>query len=165
MRYYIADLHDMDPNMICYYRRPFDSVEEQHRVFVNNWNDTVKPEDEVYLVGDIGDYNILHELNGKIIVVTGNHDDAEKLRKMFPDLEINTHPIMVGNMWLSHKPITYMPPEVPYLNIHGHIHSMSYGPEGKTWGEGNRYFCVSVEQIGYKPISEEEIAKKIEYIW
>jgi calcineurin-like phosphoesterase family protein len=65
---------------------------------------------------------------------------------------------------LSHQPIDYIPAECPYLNIHGHTHSLSYGLKGSAgWAEGNRYFCASVEQIGYRPVSFEEIAKQIGY--
>ena len=86
-----------------------------------------------------------------------------KLKKYYPSIEVSKYPIMVDGLWLSHEPITYIPPECPYLNIHGHLHNLNYGLLGKTWNEGNRYFNVSVEQIDYTPIFIEEIAKKIEY--
>ena len=130
---------------------------------INNWNNQVTDEDEIYLLGDIGDIEILGELKGKIIIVTGNHDNAEEIKARYPHIEVNTHPIMVGYLWLSHEPIGYMPPEIPYLNIHGHLHRFNYGLVGRKWKDGNRYFCVSVEQINYTPISEEEIAKSIEF--
>ena len=60
---------------------------------------------------------------------------------------------MVNGLWLSHEPITFMPKECPYLNIHGHLHSLIYGTEDRTWKGGNRYFNVSVERINYTPIS------------
>ena len=70
---------------------------------------------------------------------------------------------MVDSMWLSHEPIGYMPPEIPYINIHGHLHRFDYGLVGRTWGEGNRYFNVSVEKINYTPISSDEIISAIKY--
>ena len=70
---------------------------------------------------------------------------------------------MVNGLWLSHEPITFMPKECPYLNIHGHLHSLIYGTEDRTWKGGNRYFNVSVERINYTPISLEEITNLLKY--
>jgi len=157
MRYFIADIHNKDENILTYEHRPFKDVEDMRSVIINNWNSTINDDDEVYLCGDIGDIEILEHLKGKIIIVTGNHDDANEIRKKFPSIEVNTHPIMVGYLWLSHEPIGYMPPEIPYLNIHGHLHRFNYGLLNRKWKDGNRYFCVSVEQINYTPISEIQI--------
>lgn len=163
MKYFIADLHDKDENVLLYEHRPFATVEEQHYKFIENWNNKVKKDDEVYLVGDIGDIEILRHLNGKITIVLGNHDDMEKINKMYPNIKTYDVPIMIDGLWLSHEPIGYIPPECPYLNIHGHLHRFIYGLPERTWNAGNRYFCVSVEQIGYTPISLEEISKIIKY--
>lgn len=162
MKYYIADLHNYDPNIIVYESRPFKSLEEMRDTLIRNWNGCVSSEDEVFLLGDIGDYEILGFLNGKITVVAGNHDDIDGIRNAYPSIEVSRYPIMVGNTILSHEPVGYMPESIPYLNIHGHIHSFFYGVPG-NWNDGNRYFCVSAEQIGYTPISEDEIIKMIGY--
>lgn len=163
MKYFIADLHIGDKNVMLYEHRPFETAEKMREQIIKNWNEKVNDEDEVYLLGDIGDISILNELKGNIIIVTGNHDNADLIKNNCPNIEVNTHPIMVGYLWLSHEPIGYMPPECPYLNIHGHLHRFNYGLLGRTWEEGNRYFCVSVEQINYTPISEEEISKIIQF--
>lgn len=162
-RYYIADLHIGDKNVMCYEHRPFKTVKEMKDTIIKNWNSVVNADDEVYLLGDIGDIDIIERLEGKIIIVVGNHDNADELKKKYPNIEINTHPIMVGYLWLSHEPIGYMPPECPYLNVHGHLHRFNYGLLSRNWEDGNRYFCVSVEQINYTPISEEEIAQKLNF--
>ena len=160
MKYFIADLHNMDNNILTYEHRPFKSVEDMRNTIIKNWNNTVKEDDEVYLLGDIGDPEILKYLKGNIIIVLGNHDNEKNIPKGY---EINKYPIMIDAYWLSHAPIGYMPPECPYLNIHGHLHRFNYGLLDRTWSSGNRYFCVSVEQINYTPISEEEIGKLLQY--
>lgn len=132
-------------------------------MIVDSWNKTVDDVDTVYLLGDIGDTTVLNELKGTIVIVCGNHDDADEIRKEYPSIEVNTHPIMVDNMWLSHEPIGYMPPEIPYINIHGHLHRFEYGLLGRKWADGNRYFNVSVEKINYTPISLTRIGEIIEY--
>jgi calcineurin-like phosphoesterase family protein len=163
MDYFIADLHIGDKNILQYEHRPFKDIKEMEKVIIQNWNKTVTNEDTVYLLGDIGDINVISKLNGKIVIVCGNHDDYDKLKTTYPNLEIVNRPIMVGPLWLSHAPIGYMPPEIPYLNIHGHLHRFHYGLLNRKWEDGNRYFCVSVEQINYTPISTEEIKRLLEY--
>lgn len=168
MRYYIADLHDMDPNILVYTHRPFANVEEQHRVFVEKWNKRVGADDEAFLLGDVGKPDILLELNGFITVIVGNHDDygelVEYVRKHYLDgrIYVSKHAAFIEPVILSHEPITFLPPELPYLNIHGHLHGMMYGVPGK-WGDGQRYFNVAADNIGFTPISEEEIIEAIGY--
>lgn len=163
MEYFISDLHIGDANILVYEHRPFKNLEEMETTFITNWNNKVKKEDTVYLLGDIGDINVLGKLNGNIIIVAGNHDNVKEIRKKYPNIEVSVYPIMVGSLWLSHEPIGYMPPEIPYLNIHGHLHRFDYGLIGRKWIDGNRYINVSVEKINYTPISKDEIIKLIQY--
>jgi len=167
MKYFIGDYHNGDKNCFIYDGRDkiFKDLTDMYDVIVDNSNSIVKDTDELYILGDIGDIGILEELRGKLIIVAGNHDNADLIRKKYPDIEVNTHPIMVGPLWLSHEPIGYMPIQCPYLNIHAHIHYLRYMGPGNTWEEGNRYFCCSVDQphVNYKPISEEQIADIIGY--
>ena len=163
MKYYIGDLHIGDESILIYEHRPFKNLLEMKNTIISNWNNIVNnDDDEVYLLGDIGDIEILEHLNGKIIIILGNHDDANKIKERYPEIELNIHPIMIGYTWLSHEPIGYMPPEIPYINIHAHTYKFNYGLLKRRWNDGNRYFCVSVEQIDCTPISEEKIKKILE---
>lgn len=167
MRYFIADLHDMDPNIITYTHRPFSDVDEQHRHFVKAWNERVEDDDEVFLLGDIGNPSILFGLKGKITIVCGNHDIYEELVRAVREMGIeervyiSKHAIFIEPLLLSHEPVTFIPPEFPYLNIHGHLHGLEYG-KGEDWEGGKRYFNVAAENIGYAPISESEIVERID---
>ena len=49
-----ADLHFLYEPLLS--SRPFATVEEMDETLIRNWNETVSPEDTVYLVGDLG-YN------------------------------------------------------------------------------------------------------------
>ena len=75
-------------NIIRLADRPFGSVEEMNEVLVENWNKTVKPNDEVFHLGDhtygVVDGNQLErmsfwneKLNGRKHLILGNHDDLE----------------------------------------------------------------------------------------
>lgn len=169
MKYYIADLHNGDENIILYSHRPFKSAEHQHAEIVRRWNEKVSDEDEVFLLGDIGNPNILNELRGNITIVCGNHDDYNELVAFVcgNDIEdrvyVSKYPVFIEPVLLSHKPVTFLPPEFPYLNIHGHIHDAFYGKLG-TWNDGRRHFNVSAEVVDYAPISEQEIIEQLKYL-
>ena len=163
MEYFISDLHIDDENILDYEHRPFANLKEMEDTIIRNWNNKVEEDDTIYLLGDIGNPFILNKLKGHIVLVCGNHDNYEYLKNLYPSLEISKYPIMVNGLWLSHEPITFLPKECPYLNIHGHLHSLIYGTEDRTWKGGNRYFNVSVERINYTPISLYEIGNILEY--
>lgn len=167
MRFFIGDYHNGDKGSFIYDCRNqiFENLVEMHDAIVENTIKTVRMTDELYILGDIGDIDILGELPGQITVVAGNHDNVDEIRRRFSNIEVSRHPIMVGYLWLSHEPIGYMPIQCPYLNIHAHTHYLRYLGPGETWDEGNRYFCCSVDQpnVNYTPISEEKIAEILKF--
>lgn len=81
MHHYVtADLHLGHFNIIRYTGRPFESLDEMNDTIIRAWNNIVAPDDVVYLLGDITLKNknnaieLIPLLNGKIILVRGNHD-------------------------------------------------------------------------------------------
>lgn len=168
MQFFISDTHFDDPNTFMYSRSDtFGSIEEMNRAIVSAWNSRVADEDEVFMLGDIGNYDYLNRLKGKIIVVLGNHDDEQKLKDCCPDIKCYDRPIFERWLILSHEPIVYLGPQTPYLNVHGHIHNFSYASRDAKgsldWYSGNRYFNVSCEAVKYRPISFQEIKERIGY--
>lgn len=92
MKYWFtADLHFDHTNVITYAKRPFlnadgkPDVEMMNNTMISMWNDSVKPEDHVYVLGDISlgsperAYHHVRQLHGIKHLVFGNHDKA--LRK------------------------------------------------------------------------------------
>lgn len=82
MRYYIADCHFYHRNLLTNLdKRPFSSVEEMNSYMIKKWNEKVRTNDDVVVIGDLSFGNgeetnqILEELNGKIYLIKGNHDD------------------------------------------------------------------------------------------
>lgn len=81
MRYYIADLHfyhaAMNERMD---RRGFADVEEMNEYMMNKWNQKVRKNDEVVIIGDLSWGNaeetsqLTRRLNGKLYLIQGNHD-------------------------------------------------------------------------------------------
>lgn len=75
----ISDTHWSHKNILKHTNRPFSSVEEMDETMVENWNKVVRPEDTVYHLGDVfwnkaKAQTIAPRLNGRKIVVLGNHD-------------------------------------------------------------------------------------------
>lgn len=140
MIYFTADLHLGHSNILKYDKRPFELVEEHDETIIENWNNRVKPEDDVYILGDISWHfipktvEIYNALKGKKHLITGNHDEkyikSGQLRDAFVEItgykEIN-----VDNSFLvlCHYPI-------PCFNRHfknayhfyGHVHN------SREWG-------------------------------
>jgi calcineurin-like phosphoesterase family protein len=78
--YFTSDTHFNHENIIRYSNRPFQSVNEMNEAMIRNWNQRVRPNDTIYHLGDfaMGDRSkirgILSRLNGRKILITGNHD-------------------------------------------------------------------------------------------
>jgi len=80
--YVCSDLHFGHWNIIEYCKRPFLTLHEMDKKMKDNWNRIVRPQDMVIVIGDfvwtggkpdkIKEY--LSKLNGRIILVVGNHD-------------------------------------------------------------------------------------------
>lgn len=81
MIYFTSDQHWGHANIIKLCDRPFVSQHAMDDYMIQAWNDTVSDDDTVYHLGDFGfkasvSYleGIMMRLNGKIILIRGNHD-------------------------------------------------------------------------------------------
>jgi len=84
--WFISDTHWSHGNIIKFSERPYQDVVEMNKALTDNWNEVVKPQDEVYHLGDFAFTshqsikNIVFSLNGRKHLVYGNHD-KEILKK------------------------------------------------------------------------------------
>ena len=142
--------------------RPWDSVEEMDEEMVKRWNETVSPKDKVYHLGDVvinrRALATLDRLNGDKVLIKGNHDifPLKDYVKHFRD--IRGYHVMNG-MILSHIPISKDSIARFGTNIHGHTHGNRVLNEDGTIDPS--YFCVCVEQTDFRPISFEDVMKRI----
>ena len=164
MDYFIADTHFGDSNIIAYENRPFADCAEMEEELIKRWNNVVAPEDTVYLLGDFSALNmeenkkILTKLNGRKILIMGNHDD-----RFTPDqwreqgfAECSEWPILYAGFYLlSHEPL-YVNTNMPYANVFGHVHNNPIYRDSSP-----QSICVSAERIDYTPISADEMKKRI----
>ena len=160
--YLISDPHFGHKNIIKYENRPFESAEEMDEVMIENWNKTVSKKDTVICLGDFSFHSqettavILKMLNGRKELILGNHDRARSVswwQKTGFD-QVYKYPICIEEFyWLSHEPM-YMNKNMPYCNLHGHIHSQKMADE-------TQFVNLSVEHINYTPVLFEGVKKDI----
>ena len=146
--------------------RPWTDPDEMDEELVKRWNETVRPNDKVYHLGDVvinrRCLKTLNRLNGDKVLIKGNHD-IFKLEDYTPYFrDIRGYHVM-NNIIFSHIPVHPESFGRFRANVHGHLHQRRVMCE--VWGEMEvdpRYFNVSVECIDFKPISLEELYKRIQ---
>lgn len=137
MNYFISDLHINHRNILTYDGRPFRTVEENNITIMDNWNQTVTPNDNVYILGDIGfgDPNMLAEyyrsLNGIKHLIRGNHDtpnimDHPAMAGVFAEIcdykELYINPNL--SVVLCHYPIVcFKNSFYGWIHLYGHVHN------------------------------------------
>ena len=150
----ISDTHFFHVNVGRYCNRP----ENWQELIINNWNSSISPEDTVLHLGDFAfgkksNFDILSEmLNGKMILIRGNHDRLSRTRYESSGVTICNTPIQFEfsdhmKVIFSHRPI--VPLEDGWINLHGHIHNCPPPPEGSTLGPN--HVNMSVEVRDYRP--------------
>jgi calcineurin-like phosphoesterase family protein len=165
LNWFTSDLHINHENIRGYCNRPFSSNEEMNEEMVRRWNERVCSDDTVYVVGDMflgkpeNAAPIIRRLNGKKILVLGNHDRSPRTMKECGFDEVwqrkNIQLLNGKHALLCHKPLPESTLQHVDLQIHGHRHS---GPivSGKRVN-------VCVDLWGFSPISEETLCSvKIE---
>ena len=159
----IADTHFSHTNVIQYCGRPFKDKFEMDKVLVQNWNNVVKKQDVVFMLGDFalcGKDKIIQigqQLNGRKTLILGNHDGASKNTYYAAGFEyVSKYPIILDDWFiLSHHP-KFTENNGLYVNIYGHVHNDS---AYKDYSADS--FCVSAERIDYTPIDFEVIKEII----
>lgn len=168
-RFYIADTHFFHKNIIKDCNRPYTSLKEMHNEIILQWNRKVGKNDMVYMLGDIasvsseedvkGVISILKMLNGKKILIVGNHDRETiknfKFRKCFVDIKEYCRVYDEDKkVVLLHFPMEcWEGDKKGVIHLHGHVHK---DPITK---KENRY-NVGVDIIGYAPKTLKEIISK-----
>jgi calcineurin-like phosphoesterase family protein len=114
--YFSSDCHFGHDKEFIYKPRGFSNIYEHDQTIINNWNQTIEQNDEVYLMGDIllgnNDYGIqcLQSLNGKLHIIRGNHDSEARLKlyNQCPNVievtEAKFLSLKKYNLFLSHYP-------------------------------------------------------------
>lgn len=176
-KFYIADWHYGHKNVLAFDNRPFTTVEEMNEALVKNWNDAVKPDDIVYVLGDMfwckstEAVPVLDKLNGVKFLIRGNHDRSndsrfiKKFAKVTDYLEVEDNG---RHVVLCHYPIPcYKNHFYGWYHLYGHVHtSFEYNMMehdkvlmGALYSRQCRMFNVGamIPYMGYTPRTLDEI--------
>ncbi len=164
--YFTSDTHFGHANILTYCKRPFSSVEEMNEALIKKWNAVVGPGDTVYLLGDFSmgpkeNVFIRKRLNGKVILVKGNHDKKDALLKEagFDEIHRRLEIELDGyKLYLAHIPIhldegvrwypadlKVNPPEYYDYFLCGHVH--------EKWKRQGKTINVGVDVSNFTPLT------------
>ena len=174
MIYYIADTHLRDQAIFDKCKRPFKSLNEMENAIMNNWNNKVKDDDIVYVLGDIAkddDFDaisIFSKLKGHKHLIVGNHDHLliERIKdsKMFESVKfIDLIVDKDRKVCVCHYPMMdWMEFNRKGILVYGHIHN-------KTSKNGSAYKMIKefykdlpayncgVDVCGFEPKTLDEL--------
>lgn len=160
--YFIADMHFGHSNIHKKFRTEFLTQEEHDNTIHQNILSFGGGNNVLWLLGDtffkashfwrLSEYAKTYQ---KVNIVMGNHCASSLPRYALQFKNVNVYGVVQRfGLWLTHVPI---PDYELYRGncIHGHLHNKVVFD--KDYDEDDRYFCVSCENIGYKPISLGDI--------
>lgn len=168
-----SDLHFWHRNVITYCNRPWGSVEEMNEGLIEKWNQNVRDNDLVTVLGDFAMASagriaeIVPRLRGHKVLVMGNHDWNYKEKRWlewgFERVHMGT--IRVDKMLLNHFPyrgqqhdqryFDAMPEDKGEILLHGHVHN--------AWKRKGRMLNVGVDQWDYRPVNLAEILAQLRW--
>lgn len=143
--------------------RNFETPEEKNAFLMECWNQTVKPEDEIYILGDVSNGSgaetneILRQLHGRKYLIVGNNDryldDPEFDPGLYEWIKQYYELHEMGTKWvLFHYPIEawsgYLKDRI---HLHGHLH------RPRAVYEPIRRYEVGVDAHDGCPVSMEEV--------
>lgn len=166
MIYFTADLHLGHENIITFCNRPFANADEMNEAIVANWNEKVRDNDTVFIIGDMFFRcncieEMLSRLRGKKKLITGNHDtwihqiDCSHFFEsvdQFLETTDGKHAIT-----LCHYPLlTWKHAKRSYM-IHGHIHNDRTSDYWPLIQVRDNVLNAGVDVNFFKPVSFEEL--------
>ena len=162
MIWFVSDYHFNHFNIIRYCGRPVTTSKEMDETIISRHNEVVKPDDEVYFLGDFQFSNIasfyLPRMNGKFTFVKGNHDRLKPFRgPRYLFENIDDYKILMLH-WVNYVQEFNSLSEKADIIICGHHHE-----KGKLliW-EDKILLNVSVDMWNYYPVNLETVVKTIE---
>lgn len=187
--WFTSDTHFGHRNVIRFCNRPFEDIKKMSAALIKNWNECVKEDDIVFVLGDVFWFNdslsikrVLTQLNGIIYIIPGNHDEFDSYHRivdnprfilcddvvqLFLESEDNRWHRKIMEIWMSHYPLMTWPHrEKGAIDLFGHIHSKPEGRDGVDQDLPlHKNQCdVGVDYWGYKPVQFEKLLEKMNIV-
>jgi len=172
MLYFTSDLHLGHNNVIRHTDRPFETVEAMNDALIANINNTVMPNDTLYILGDFS-YRVTVEEAAALArrircrslhLIKGNHDKHWEGGGIFKTVQDYLHFKHEGlKLTLFHYPIMdwsgarHNEEGLQSLHLHGHIHSRRPDLNLDNFSKRIFRYDVGVDANGYRPVSLEDI--------
>lgn len=183
MIWFTSDLHLGHEGVIRYCDRPFAGVKSMDDALFQKWNEKVRPEDTIYILGDWSFHRWeegrewLTSLRGKKILIRGNHDSYSYGQYHSLGIDVYEEAVikLAGNrVRLSHYPYRPTAEELQTMDaipgyrkyedrrpprfetewlLHGHCHN--------AWKQRGRQINVGVDVWKFAPISQRQIESLI----
>lgn len=173
MIWFTSDTHFGHDKEFIWKVRGFNSCEEMNETLVEQWNEKVKENDDVWHLGDImlgseSNLRYLEKLKGRIHIIYGNHDTNNRCALY------NTVPSVMRGSWaeqqkwngyhfyLSHFPTITSNLEKESLkqctiNLYGHTHQTT-----NFYLEYPFMYHVGVDSHNCAPVSLEQVIYDME---
>ena len=176
--YFTSDSHFGHKNIIKYCNRPFNITWEHDEALIKNWNEKVPEDGLVFHLGDFGFgrkaylQSIKDRLNGKIVLVIGNHDWKNIIKQKIEgfDMIVQQLNLKIRNQGiiLNHYPMlcySGVYRSTPVWQLFGHVHSGPLSNQGLDHSRLDMLYStqydVGVDNNNFTPISYDEVAEKI----
>lgn len=164
-----ADLHFCHKNVIVYDERPWPDVDAMNTGLISRWNNTVSPNDIVYVLGDVGFCGhdrmkeLVSQLKGYLILIRGNHDrnrSFEWWEEIGFDEVYNQYVMTLEEktIHMSHEPIEDAPLYPGHFYLYGHVHN---DPNYPDWTPHSA--CVSICRLNYTPALLSDVVSGAAY--
>lgn len=178
-----SDIHLNHLNIITYCphrggpETNWEKVALMNELIIGNWNLTIKPEDEVYILGDVAMGQIhlapdlIRRLNGKKYLVKGNHDksltktqaDGTRYSDGLFEWVKDTHEMAFAvdgkktMLFMSHYPhAAWNGMNQGAIMLHGHLHGSKCDVTGRIMDVGmdtNNLFPYTMEEVVRKMLT------------
>ena len=164
-----SDTHFNHANIIGFAERPFKNVDHMNTELVLRWNKVVGKDDVVFHLGDFGMgtpqdlMNIVCRLNGRLVLVTGNHDKSEFLTALHEvGIQVQDYYNIKGHT-INNMVCMFHYPMLSWdgsfhgsISLHGHTHSKNLHDFAPM---SSQRFNVAVEAHDYTPVYLPDIEK------
>lgn len=166
MIFFTSDLHFYHEKIIHHCNRPFQDAQVMNEKIINNWNSVVRPEDDVFILGDVTmkgpekAFAVLSRLAGNKFLIKGNHDyfldDKEWQQYAWVFRWVKDYHELV---WKNQKFILFHYPITEWddyfkgsIHLHGHQHNQKVYNHQQREAKLRRY-DVGVDANEYYPVS------------
>lgn len=167
----VSDWHFYHNKEFLYKPRGFSSVEEMNEAIIERHNSIVKPDDDVYCLGDCmlggadnlnNGLNMMIALNGRLHLVRGNHDTDKRWNaySILHNVVEQQNAIYLHykkyHFYMSHFPTMTSNLEKESLhqctiNLFGHTHQQS-----KFYNDIPFMYCVCLDAHNCYPVNLDE---------